>query len=473
MYITYNNCLDEFGLSFFEKYIGIINDNITTIDQQFYTIINVIKKWLYFNTSKTIKTDSILNTFHKNMNISHICHKKYLKMMNSLKINYNFEKFNENLEKTSGKIAKIIENISDNETEKSTIFFNSQYSLSTWRDEIEEKGCLGVLLNICVPDFSRNGKSLNMIEIKNTTLCLMSASDFINIICSESNSTYTDNINISSILNDHVLGSGNIIFPLYINKYHWEICKEYIPVILGLLVTNNISLYCPNMNNIYFSVLFEYTKNIFSNENIKWSHNWIMMWIGIFRTCFQISLEKRYHKGFIPYINNLDSTKLNGKYNILFGQMLSVGYIDIDVINKIFNAHTLNLIISYINENSEYKKIFIEMLKNNDKQIYKELILIYNSLNFGKIIEDYMTIIYGVKLIIFVKNLNRGLLNFVKEIDKHYGAVSDEYVEKIFNFCCELRNELNFKNINEKYIDDIIPFNVSNMAIQLKTHLKY
>jgi hypothetical protein len=467
MYIVYNDCFNDFTFSFFDKYISIINDKISIIDQQFYTIINIIKKWLYFNRSISIKIDCILNNFNKNMEIGHICHKKYLKMITNLKKNSEIECFNEKLEKTFNKVIKTIQNIDNNETEKSTLFYNSQYSLSDWRDEIEEKGCLGVLLNIFVPNFSRNGKSLNMIEIKNITLCLISVSDFINIICSESNTSYTYDINISSILNDNILGSGNIVLPLYINKYHWEICKEYIPIILSLLVTNNVSLYCSNMYNIYYSVLFEYTKNIFSNKNVNWSHNWIMMWIGIFRTCFQISSEKRYHKGFTTYINNLDISKLNGKYGILLGQMLSIGYIDIDFINNIFNNHVLNLITSYINENAEYKKIFIEMLKDDDKQIQKELILIYNYLKINEIIDNYISIIFGIKLIIFIRNLDRGLLNFIKAIDKHYGVVSDEYVEKIFDFCGELRNEIHNKKL---YTDNIIPFNISKIGTHLKDH---
>jgi len=473
LYIVNKTSQSQFIMMFFEQYMKIINDNITIINQHFYTIINIMKKWLHVCMFKLKKDDNnhetneILINFCKNIDASHISHKKYIKMMNSLKMNSNVDKFNENIKHASVKLLKLMEDIDEVDIEKSIMFFNSQYSLSNWKDELEESSCLGILLKINVPNFCRNGTSINMIDICETTLSLISVSDFINIICSKTNTTFTHDVNNSLLMNDVVLGSGNIVLPLYINKFHWTMCKEYIPIVLGLLIANNISLYSEIMINVYYSVLFEYTKNMFSQKNAKWSHNWIMIWIGIYRTCFQISLEKRYHKGFEKYINTLDTNKINGQFNVLFGQMLSIGYINIDVINKIFNCHVTNLIVDYLNMNIQFKNLFVQMLKNNDdNQLKKDMILIYNALNINIIIDEYTCILFGIKLIIFIKNQNKGLLNFVKEIDENYGVIDNEYIEKIFGFCTELKNSTVIK-----YTDTIIPFNINEMISYLKNDI--
>jgi hypothetical protein len=264
-------------------------------------------------------------------------------------------------------------------------------------------------------------------------------------------------------LNDRVLGSGNMVLPLYINKYHWKISKEYIPIILGMMITNNISLYSQHMDNIYYSVLFEFTKNMFLQENIKWSQSWIQTWISIFRTCFQISFDKRYHKGFVKYMDKLNNQKLGNKYNIMLGQIISTGYNDINIVNKIFIDHVKKLVMTYLNEsgNAEYKNLFIIMVTTDDSQLQQELIHIYNRMNVNEIFDNYIGVIFGMELIIFLKKSNKGILNFVKEIDNHYGVI--EGVNNIFNFCNELRNGLIHTKSIEKYLDKKIPFNVYDM----------
>jgi hypothetical protein len=167
MYIIYNKQpVDKFVYVFFEKYISIIDNNIIAINECFYIIINIIKEWQHVNTFKFNNKLSRFNNFFEKSEIQHISHKKYIKMIKNLKPNSYIKNFDKNIEKNAREVFKLIENIKNNEIEKSIIFFNSQFSLSNWIDEIEENGCLGILLDINVPNFCRNGKSIDLIEIK-------------------------------------------------------------------------------------------------------------------------------------------------------------------------------------------------------------------------------------------------------------------------------------------------------------------
>jgi len=131
--------------------------------------------------------------------------------------------------------------------------------------------------------------------------------------------------------------------PLYINKLHWKLAKEYCPILLSLCFSNNTEMYNTHMLNIYYVSIVNYFMNAVLEPDINVKKQLIKIWISLFRTCAEISFEQRYHKGIKKHIQALLKSQNNNlQLVMLAGQMMSTGINDCDSFIKLVDKKNKN-----------------------------------------------------------------------------------------------------------------------------------
>lgn len=339
-------------------------------------LVNFFSEWIYFNKLKCSSTSESIYLKHMdNLSITHISYKKFSRMISKLSIT--------NIAELENKINHLCENfkvmskniISDNS------FYYSKYSLGGWKEEIEEKSCLGVIMTIAPADYNRTGKWVDDVIFTSLTNIFVSAVDYVNIL----NSKNEFNGNPLSV------NMENLLLPVYINKIHWNMSKCYIPMVLGMSLANNASMYTDKMKNLYFVVLVEYFFHMVSVTDCNERKMYFKLWISLLRTCAEISKENGYHKGFSKYCDNIISAKKNKTFpvNTIFGQIMSVG--------KTVSHTDLSPIVQKINAH-------IEKSSDHEKRKFK-------------------TIYSAIQLIFELKNRHCGFKNLLKIIDDSGGIL--------------------------------------------------
>lgn len=349
------------------EYPGVTKDHSKN-SGQLNTLVGFCKEWTHYITIiKNIHDDSLCNSYLKRLSMTHIAFNKYKKMINCLKIT-NGKNIENKIEHLSNNIKEQIVNIKSDDS-----FFYSKYSLGGWKEEIAEKSCLGILMDVHVADYNRTGKWVDDVFFNNKTFIFLSAIDYINIL--NSNEKFNGNPTI--------IGIENLLLPIYINRYHWEISKCYIPLLLGFTFANNSTMYDKKMENIYYVALVEYFYNIVkdgcNNRRQKFK-----IWTAILRTCMEISKENGYHKGFEKYMKSLEKCK-NIQINVLLGQAMSIGSDNLNSINeiikkcnymndeKIVMMHSGIKLISNLKQKTGGFKNLINVIDNNSGILPKNL----------------------------------------------------------------------------------------------------
>lgn len=322
------------------------NDIITHMDKtelkKYKLLANNFNEFVYYNQIKNTKR-SEFNSYLKNLNIDHISCKKYSKMT-KIKLCTTSEKIQKNIEKKSkDHYDEILKN------EKFNEFYTTQ-NLTNWKDESVKKSCIGLLLNVHIENYNRTGKYIDNIFI-------IKSSDQ-NMGKIESAKKYLENLmndeNFDGTTHNTIIKE-NLFLPLYINDTHWKISREYIPLFMSLFFTNTTEMYSEQMINLYFVILINYFNYLTTIQDIELKKEKINIWIGLFRTCHQISIEMKYHKGLLNYIQSIEINNNNKIKNIqiikMIGQILSCK------IDTLTNNHKFKTILKKYSENTKNNNI--------------------------------------------------------------------------------------------------------------------
>lgn len=425
---------------------NILNNLYYIYEKVYYHYIN--------NNSNNVVIKNIIEL--SNISIKNILMNKY---------KYKFLKLiikNINLIKTS-KIENLTINIpKDNYYfNKSKDIFYSVLTISDWVEELDNKNIMGLVIRTnSLANISKLGyKSNKILDITPTIIPLKFFRDiFINYY---NKNKYIDNgYNVNPMISGNTIGSGNMIFPLYICPENWNICKIYLNSIISLIAGQNPLLYNDNHNNIIFKIFFKMVSKTFDNNNEYTNDKWLYLLFAVYITCKKIVHEKKINLDGI-YYNFIKSELYRTKqYTISLYTLL--GYILISGL-KINN---MNIFIKNIIE----EKIRREILKYLPKkvQIYNFLKLNNNKIeinnfkidnliknfNYNKIIDNLMSFYKFYNLIHQLDNIDYKLYNT-------YSILSDKDLKFIQKYVKDnLNHEISFKilmdNINGYNDNDFI-----------------
>lgn len=449
IYLSYSGLNNKestklFVNSFFSYYLKML-EKLSKITYNYIVpsylkgVLNIIKEWNNISRSIPLTNVSEIDNFVHKMSVKHITHKKYLKMINKLSNNNDISQFKNNIDSIIEEIITETNNLDEDDIEKSLEIYHSTQSLTNWKDEIQEKSCIGILVNMHVPNHCRTGSNLDDIQFNSVTSTFMSISDYITILCSPENSKFTGNLNSENILDDPILGSGNFVLPIFINKYHWQIAKCYLPILLGLGISNNMLVHTEKMNHIYYSVLKCVTHKLFCGDD-QLSSNLVNIWIVLFRTCSELSFNNRFHKGIEKHISNMLKIKTQLKCNIIFGQLLSVGFSINNLWFEMVELYLSNNLKKIITKENN-TLILSEMIKNNDESLNDELDHVIQRINehLTEIKENIITVYSGLQLIKILKEKSHGFVKFLKDIDTKSGVLSDDVEKIILDFSRKIK----------------------------------
>lgn len=383
---------DKFFI-FFKKYDS----------SKFTMIINILNEWIRCLMLTTLNLGLELIRYDKQISFSNISVKNTNKIIKSTDLT--------DIKKLENQLSHVCTNLTNQLNQLNQLnqisqlskldnpFYFSKYSQSGWKEEIEEKNCLCLIMCVSLADYNKTGKIFNDVLFTNLTKSFISALDFINLMGLE---TTTQN------LNSDINNTDNTALPVYINKFHWTIAKHYIPLMLSMAIVGNINMYNQKFSNIYYLVMNEYFKFFIESDNSDELICRFKLWTCVFRTCIELSKEKHYHKGINKYCNdiikNINLNKLNSSdvnYPMILAQLTSCG------IDNIIN-------ISNMVDNKF--KDFGELIKNNIllipavKSKYKHLLI--QSL----LVSEFKKKVGGFKNLIKLIDQNGGLFPKIYEV---------------------------------------------------------
>jgi hypothetical protein len=424
-----NEQMMDIYTKFFEHYIKYYMNQPNEKKENFHnTILNNIRHKMYIIDSK-LKTKKQYNSFYKNINLDHIPNKNRSKLLKKFK---------------NEKDTKLIENknidLSDISSIETEDYF-SDLSLTDWKDEVRENSCLGLLINVYIPNYCRMGNLTHMIEIRNLSNTYMSVNDYMMLFCEPTEKINCD-VNSSVVIDDRILGSGNTILPIYINKIHWSMCKKYISPVLGLLFANNPSYYREGMDNIYYMSLLDFIdKKLLIDLNYKS----VKVWLSLLRTCMELSFEKKYHKEFKkekPY----DLCTKNGNVwtlGVIYGQMISINYNDKNKIKKMANDHIMSIINLFVLNTSRSRRNELkEIIKKNNEETKKEITNIFEICEIYLLNLHYLIMCNIGNIFDEMRSHYGSIKDFLKKTDEQMGIYDEKFIDKIYESFIDMHKNI-------------------------------
>ncbi len=448
--ISDNNLLDSFGCII--KY----NDNI---DDTFIKFKNVLL--MNYDLTKEDKNKKV--SFYYNYKIKYLNYaNNYIASINTTDDNINtivdygkktLSKINKNIQPPKFIIPNMqnIEFEEDENFNNSLEIFVSSITLSNWHDEIMEKSALGILFNYSTNELTKKGV-YGFSYICNVTSTFMSIIDFINNAkeyFETNNKTYGD-LNGSSIVKVNSTNVANSILPIYINKHHWANAKVYLESLLGIINFHNPFVISKSNINIYYDVFLHMTTMLFQKENMN--EKFIQIYFSFFRTCGEICFENKFNFGIKTLMNNF-MTNINYRHfknqmehNKFFTQILTTGFVINDI--KLFLQYLLEESIRVCIKNRKYRYKYLDEIKTfTDNDFDKEFKLLLENIN--NFIENDIKTFIGFYNIY---NIFRGIITktksfnqFIKQLDKSYGVLSNELVDYVINNLVIINNPVTFK----------------------------
>jgi hypothetical protein len=327
---------------------------------------------------------------------------------------------------------------------KSCEIFNSLFTLSNWYDEIKNKSSLGLLISITRDEMTKLGIGVSKPIVHNITASYIPVKDYLeaSVDFFKKNTINGENfgeLNGKNIILDKVMGNGNAVVPLFINKQHWKITKTYLEALLGIILADNPLLYTPSHLNFMFFLLTDMTRKAFTNENIL-SEAWLQCYMALWRTCCEISYEKGYHKGIHTLINDFINSpikRLNARpfdHDVLLGQILSTGCK--------FNEETINKICKIIYEDlirrrtsKSYGIDYFNYLVENEQLKHDETIALINYVSDALSIVNDIIVSFKKMYLIFTELFQHSgsYFKFLGKIDTGYGAVPNDIIKLIYS----------------------------------------
>lgn len=361
-------------------------------------------------------------------------------------------------------------------------FFSSLFTLTDWSEELQDGSCLGILINV-KKGVNNNIKILDIINF-------ISVYDWFTMVTDQSQfKTFGGDTNYINIQGP-IMGTGNIVIPLYISKSHWILSRIWLEYMLGITIHNNPFNYRDQNINFVFYLLSVMNINIMDNHN----SNHINTYIAIFRTCVEIAKEREYYKGLGKMINNIATNKntlipsTNYGNIILLSQIIVTGVTLSPIliesfVRKIMDSFIIESIMH--NYTIEYFHNNIKPIINNGKRPTKEFdsICTFIESEFQDILKSINATYTMIKVFErFFKT--KGLLKFIKSIDTNGGIANNEDIELLQNIIKE-ENDKNKDNYtldayyklkdneqNQKYLVSLIIAGLTHKPNEFKTLLK-
>lgn len=164
---------------------------------------------------------------------------------------------------------------------KSIDEYTSSISLSNWYEEYENNSCMGLLINIQTEYPDRMGWTTDTINVKVTNTLIGRDQIYDGHEFFWNQNYCLDNGKMeTNLISGTGIGSGNTLLPLYINKFHWDIAKNFLEEQISIGITQNPYLFKPIMLGIYSHVLIKIISDIVtsgcSNPLIK-----TLIWVGL------------------------------------------------------------------------------------------------------------------------------------------------------------------------------------------------
>jgi hypothetical protein len=310
-------------------------------------------------------------------------------------------------------------------------FFFSPISLDNWYDGLHNSNSFGLLLNtkICGKTEYKNSY-VEILDITNTFISIQDYYDAINLYFNSIPNNFGD-LNDKKIFFGRGIGNSNTIIPIYINKYHWDINKQYFDFILSTTLKHNPFGFSKNNIDFMFKLLTTMTWMLFYKDlTTKFINSYFAVW----RTCVQLSFENNYFKKLPFIIKNIllnPHKRASLDFSVLFGQILCQPYKFINNINDI------NILVEFAISNNVFTSV-------------RKLGLLYNIFQ-GKHVPDVQSLLDDIhnvgrnniektycfyKMIVVLSNLinnNGGLKKFLNELDNNYGIISEKYITFVKN----------------------------------------
>lgn len=320
-------------------------------------------------------------------------------------------------------LIKGFENTTDKSLVQSLEFYTSIITQSHWIEEIQSSSVMGLLLNISHSDkFGKLGFEYgHSISMKEFTTCFMPAKEFMNLLdwkCKEDGYRKVKDYD-EPIIKGNAIGSGNCVLPLYINSLHWEIAKQYMKPMLGLMIGRNPLDFCKRHMLYPFKILMTFIWAIYEHPNYQ-NERMIQTLYAVFRTCAQIAIENKYTRGLKNMVERYSRSIV--RYDILMGEIISSGYVMndnqiIDFIKQIAKCHLKKDI-----------NIADKLEKLQDSYDLKVDFVMSES-RLHEAIKDFIG--YSTSFWLFQMLMRRPLFNpsynqFIKFMDKNYGLITED-----------------------------------------------
>jgi len=281
----------------------------------------------------------------------------------------------------------------------------------------------------------------NSVNFENVTKTFVPIEDYmysLNKYFDVNKKTQYGNINKVNIISGSEIGNGNCVIPLYINGYHWESVKKYLPFTLGIMMTHNPLGYMNNHINSVYSFLIYFTRLVICNNNYQ-NETYIRIYLTYLRTCIQISMDNGYIRGVYKLIDKYIDNPKNRihkyiyQYQSLLGQILCVRTQDFEKLD-ILLEYIIEETIRYVLKNNNYSEKILKQIFNGELEIDKikyELDNIVTDVfdNIYIYIDDIISFRIMVNIIESLYQHAGSYNKFLEEIEENFGYLSNEYIQ--------------------------------------------
>jgi len=160
--------------------------------------------------------------------------------------------------------------INKNKYSESLEFYSTNISLDSWLDAMNNKQCIGVLINSNCYKLSKTGIDTSDMVILSCNSTFITLSDLLNSqnIFMDKYNTVDRGGDLTSIMGNGI-GSGNGILPIYINNVHWKSAVLCLEECISLSITQNSYSFKPIMVSIYEKVMNRCLNQLSTQCNYK------------------------------------------------------------------------------------------------------------------------------------------------------------------------------------------------------------
>jgi len=305
----------------------------------------VNKKMTLYKIAQSVDKCDTNNIYSELMKKIHMFDNTMYKIINKFTTDNNDAiKLEADISKSLNSINNDPDELCDTDTDiNSQEIFKSFISMMGWVDELESRSCIGLAMSAIVKSTPR-GIGFTITSVPNTCVSIL---DFLELLTNES-SIDINNICISNNpYNNDII---NIVIPLYINKTHWEVSKNYLNIVSNIISYGYPFTRDTNYYRLYFSLFVDYISSMFNNSR-DISENEIILFFAYWRTTIEIRCMLNINCEKI-FMGNHDTNYKYFDYRSLMGQLLVT--IPMEHAEKYFGRTIDNMIKSCVSNTAYY-----------------------------------------------------------------------------------------------------------------------